>query len=205
MGHSIHIYEDPDPACVAEGGTPANDGHDSAGDLSSAPTVAENNSCSPQPETSVEPAEAEAGPSTDSSPRVRQKRIFLLLTLALLAAPLAEAAHHRPTEPLSIQESWETRVHGLWGRDHGGPPVDLGGPMGPAWQPPAGALGHGVDRRVVSETGRETRRPLCSVDIGLTASPPALSIRARLIGVPLPEVQITLGRLARIVLGWPAS
>lgn len=203
MGHSVYIYPDENVLDVA------GDDHTAshAPGVEEHPVVRavqEDNGCPALPDAPEDSHdEVSPAPAEDRMRRGRQRRIFLLLALALVAAHVAEAALPDAMDPLATRGSWETYVHGVVHRERDGVPVGLGERPAGSWSP-AAPLGHRVEHLAAGDTRPPTSRSLCAVDIGVTVSPPALSLRTRLIGVPLPEVRVPLGALAGLAFRAPA-
>jgi hypothetical protein len=195
---SIHIPGDRGPVRRAGDRSVSIGASDRSGEASSSePTLEETCELQKQGET-PEPPEAGA-PATagEPAPGPRRKRIFLLLALALMAAPIARAAMPPAVTPLDEPQSWETYVHRTGYRSYH--PL-LAGPVGACpviWSSPTAAPSRPIDCRIACGVCSATKPCACSLALGLDLATPALTLRGQVASVPIPGIRIGIRRLAR--------
>jgi hypothetical protein len=195
MTHHIHIHDGPSPPPLlpdAEAVDPTSES--GVGATDDAPAV---ESGGVAPEGASEDTSRDVAATADTRRRARRRKIFLLLALALVAAPLADAALATAVGHHDGREAREYHIGGIERHWYDEP---VAGPMasGAHFQsPPAGPLGHSP----IPSTCAATRCPICCLDVRIDLFPPAVTLRGRVAAVLTPEIRITARSLARVVLG----
>jgi hypothetical protein len=204
MSFSIYIPGNPGPSRRVRGATARVAANDDPGGTSPPDQAVEEAAQPRKPEETPEPLEAGARPAAnDATPGLRRKRIFLLLALALMSAPMAEAAMHPAATPFDDPRSWETYVRWTGRRSYH--PLLVGPPSAyPAvWCSPTVGSSHriGYDATAGVPTHPRPRTP--TLDAG--AGPFAVTRRGQTPAVPIAQVRGVARSFARALAQLPRA